>query len=54
MFENLQGVNEMNTLEFFCGGGGGDEFPRWRHSPRVEGRGMKALSQILLDGRLFY
>ena len=33
MFENLQGVNEMNTLEFFCfffflgggGGGGGGE-----------------------------
>ena len=23
MFENLQGVNEMNTLEFFFGGGGG-------------------------------
>ena len=28
----------MNTLEFF-GGGGGDESPRWGHSPRVEGRG---------------
>ena len=30
------------TLEFL-GGGGGDESPRWRHSPRVEGRGMRAL-----------
>ena len=46
----------MNTLEFFLfcgggggGGGGGDESPRWRHSPRVEGRGMMALSQILSD-----
>ena len=51
MFENLQGVNEMNTLEFLWGGGG-DESPRWRHSPRVEGRGMRALSQIISDESL--
>ena len=43
----------MNTLEFF-GGGGGDESPRWGHSPGVEGRGMRALSQILSDESLSY
>ena len=37
-FENLQGINEMNTLEFF-GGGGGDESPRWGHSPRMRSGG---------------
>ena len=42
-FENLQGINEMNTLEsffFFWGGGGGggdDESSRWGHSPRMRG-----------------
>ena len=48
----------MNTVEVFflgvCGGGGGDESPRWGHSPRVEGRGMRALSQILSDESLSY
>ena len=53
MFENLQSVNEMNALEFF-GGGGGDESPRWRHSPIGEGRGMRALSLILTDESLSY
>ena len=43
----------MNTLEFFLGGGG-DESPRWRHSSRVEGRGMRARSQILSDESLSY
>ena len=50
IFENLQGFNEMNPLEFFWGGGG-DESPRWGTHLEwgVEGRGMRALSQILLD-----
>ena len=30
---NLQGINEMNTLEFFGGWGWGS--PRWGHSPRM-------------------
>ena len=38
----------MNTLEFFLGGGG-DESPRWGHLPRIGGRGIRALSQILSD-----
>ena len=38
---------------FFLGGGGGEESPRWGHSPSwVEGRGMRALSQILSDESL--
>ena len=37
----------MNTLEFFLGGGG-DE------SPGMEGRGMRALSQILSGESLSY
>ena len=38
IFENLQGINEMNPLEFF-GGGGGDESPQWGHSPRMSSGG---------------
>ena len=38
VFENLQGINEMNPLEFFEGGGG-DESPRWGHSPRMRSGG---------------
>ena len=50
IFENLQGINGMNSLEFF-GGGGGDESQWWGHSPRMRsgGSGMRALSQILSD-----
>ena len=33
----------MNENLRVFGGGGGDESPRWRHWPRVEGRGMRAL-----------
>ena len=36
ILENLQGINEMNTLVFW-GGGGGDESPWWGHSPRMSG-----------------
>ena len=36
----------------FLGGGDGDDFPRWGHSPRVEGWGMRALSQLLSDESL--
>ena len=45
----------MNTLEFF-GGGGGDESPRWGHSPgmRSGGSGVRALSQILSGEILSY
>ena len=39
IFENLQGINEMNPLEFFWGGGGDDESPRWGHSPRMRSGG---------------
>ena len=49
-FENLQGINEMKPLEFFLGGGGGGTHLEWR----VEGRGMRALSQILSDVSLSY
>ena len=59
-FKNLQGINEMNPLEFFFffwggggGGGGGDDggtHLEWG----VEGRGMRALSQILSDVSLSY
>ena len=38
IFENFQGINEMNTLECL-GGGGGDESPRWGHSPRMRTEG---------------
>ena len=37
-FENSPGINEMNTLEFLWGGGG-DELPRWGHSPRMRSGG---------------
>ena len=45
----------MNTLEFFWGGGG-DESPRWSTHLEwgVEGRGMRAFSQILSDECLSY
>ena len=39
ILENLQGFNEMNPLEFFLGGGGDDESPRWGHSPRMRSVG---------------
>ena len=63
IFENLQGINEMNPLELFFwvvggggGGGGDDEFARWGHSPRMRSGGsrMRALSQILSDVSLSY
>ena len=40
----------------FLGGGGGDESPRWGHSPRMRsgGSGVRALSQILSDESLSY
>ena len=43
----------MNTLNFYFGGGG-DESPRWGHSPRMRigGSGMRAFSQILSDESL--
>ena len=47
----------MNPLEFFLGGGGGDdESPRWGHSPRMRsgGSGVRVLSQILSDVSLSY
>ena len=52
IFENLQGINEMNPLEVFFGGevammsphDGGTHL-EWG----VEGRGVRALSQILSD-----
>ena len=54
IFENSQGINEVNTLEFFWGGGD-DESPRWGHSPRMHGgSGVNALSQILSDESLSY
>ena len=57
IFDNLQGINEMNPMEVFFGGGGGDdESPRWGHSPRMRsgGSGVRALSQILSDVSLSY
>ena len=53
IFLKIYRALKMNTLEFL-GGGGGDESPRWGHSPGVEGRGMRALSQILSDKSLSY
>ena len=58
IFENLQGINEMNPLEFFFLGGGvammspriGGTHLEWG----VEGRGVRALSQILSDVSLSY
>ena len=56
IFENLQGINEMNPLEFFGGEVAamsphdGGTHPEWA----VEGRGMRALSQILSDVSLSY
>ena len=40
----------------FFRGGGGDESPRWEHSPRMRsvGSGMNALSQILSNESLSY
>ena len=38
IFENLQGINKMNPLEFLWGGGG-DESPRWGHSHRMRSEG---------------
>ena len=56
IFENLQGINEMNPLELFWG-----EVAMMSPHDRgthlewgVEGRGMRALSQILSDVSLSY
>ena len=46
IFENLQGIDEMNTLEFFLGGGG-DESPRWGHSPRMRSGGSRYEGSLL-------
>ena len=48
-------LTRWTPWEFF-GGGGGDESPRWGHSPRMRsgGSGMRALSQILSDESLCY
>ena len=67
IFENLQGINEMNPLEFFFVGGWWVVGRGWwgvaMMSPRdggthqewgVEGRGMRAPSQILSDVSLSY
>ena len=56
IFENLQGINEMNIFEFFWGDvvvmsppDGGTHL-EWG----LEGRGMRALPQILSDESLSY
>ena len=50
IFENLQGINEMNPLEFFGEVAVMSAHQEWG----VEGRGMRALSQILSDVSLSY
>ena len=70
IFENLQGISEMNPLFFWGGGGGGggrrggggvvgggdDESPRWGHSPRMRsgGSGDEGSPPNSFDVSLYY